>query len=281
MQCLKDKDSVFGLLDPAAIAFNLMPKNQLITILKQHDLWQGDKQPDEEDPFHFFKNLLDRMYKEMDRAYLSFDITAEQKIEMLTAPWQKNRQKRIKARKSTDEIPDQATVESSAQANPLSEHDSDLPDVEPPLPSATVKSEHSEFPDVEAPSPSAAIDELQGPAPAATPEPASDSPPAPAQASPAAAETSTLDKTVSEKPAAAVAQKPAESSTPSLSPEKAASEKPAAEKAEHEDEGSTSCDGKSVLSMAGRGTVLFDFEPQPGETQQLSVCAGKKTPTCA
>jgi hypothetical protein len=155
-----------------------MPKNQLINTLKQQGLWQGDKQPDSEDPFHFFKMLLNRMYSEMDRAHEAFDIKPEEKAEMLGASWQTNRQKR--QRRSTKESSSGKrektpsilynVVAADAEA-PLQSADSDVLDMEAPLPSAATElalaAQDSDVPDIEAPLPSAddsGVPDIEAPA---------------------------------------------------------------------------------------------------------------------
>ena len=83
MKCLEGKEDIFGSSKSSCLLYNRMPRPQLERLLKQNGLMGSSTAQ----PHLFFPELLDKLYREMERAQ-AHALKANVKKAMLSAEWQ-------------------------------------------------------------------------------------------------------------------------------------------------------------------------------------------------
>ena len=79
MAMLVDKAEEFGSTQPASIVYNPVPRDELELLLKTHNLLLDAA------PKYFHDELLTKLYRQMDQAHLSYNLTEDVKTELLAA----------------------------------------------------------------------------------------------------------------------------------------------------------------------------------------------------
>ena len=68
MAVLVDKSEEFGSTQPSSIVYNPVPRDELETFLKTNNLLDSA-------PKYFHDELLSKLYRQMDQAHLSYNLT--------------------------------------------------------------------------------------------------------------------------------------------------------------------------------------------------------------